>query len=444
MMEKARRSALWTGVLCAWMAWIPTGLKGQEEPERAEGSRTWQEQDWGLGFTFRTANIPFATEQKTVATLIPLIMFENRWVYLRETEFGFKFVDNERWRVSAMGRLHFFDIPAEFQNEIQGDRADWGIQLRYKPWSGGMLDLELLTDRDGHASQHLRLGQQLSRGRLRADVFGDLSYKTRHYNTTFWGLQQDRVEGGLDWTAGANAYFHLISNLYVQGAVVATYLSGPARDAPLVEDDVHLRAFLGVGFSNDRLRAEERTITNRSYWRVAQTWGTPSALADHPFSTEPDSLGSKLTTVFYGLPLTDRLFGLPIDLYLHTGAGLHWRSDFQEPSVEIVAGIKLLYTVPLPWRIRVGFAEGVSFVNRVPALETENLGQKDFQPSEYLNYLDPSIELNLGDVIPWDPLEDLWLGYYIHHRSAIFKTAQQFGRIKGGSNYPGVTLTWHR
>ena len=44
-------------------------------------------------------------------------------------------------------------------------------------------------------------------------------------------------------------------------------------------------------------------------------------------------------------------------------------------SVEVVAGIKLMYTIPLPWRIRVGFAEGVSFVSRVPALETSNLAR---------------------------------------------------------------------
>ena len=402
------------------------------------------QQSWGLGFTLRTANIPFATEEKTVATLIPLIMFENRWVFLHETELGFKFVDDDRWRLSAMGRLHFFDIPAEFQNRVQGDRADWGAQLRYKPWSAGTLDLELLTDRDGHSSQHLRLGQRLAGGRFRADVFGDMSYKTRHYNTTFWGLKQDSVGGGIDWTAGANAYLHLISSLYVHGAVAATWLSGAVRDAPLVEDDIHWRAFLGVGFSNDRLARDEREITNRGYWRVAQTWGTPSRLGEHPFKTVPDTMGSKLTTVFYGLPLTDRLFGLPIDIYLHTGAGLHWRNAYQAAAVEVVASIKLLYTVPLPWRLRIGFAEGVSFVNRVPAMETENLARKDYLPSEYLNYLDPSLEINLGDVIPWDPLEDLWLGYTIHHRSAIFKTAQQFGRIKGGSNYPGVSLTWHR
>jgi len=36
-----------------------------------------------------------------------------------------------------------------------------------------------------------------------------------------------------------------------------------------------------------------------------------------------------------------------------------------------------------------------------------------------------------------------WLGYSIHHRSAIFESAQHFGRIKGGSNFQSVYLQWH-
>ncbi|MDF5089150.1 MipA/OmpV family protein, partial [Vibrio parahaemolyticus] len=30
---------------------------------------------------------------------------------------------------------------------------------------------------------------------------------------------------------------------------------------------------------------------------------------------------------------------------------------------------------------------------------------------------------------------NMWVGYSLHHRSAIFESASQFGRIKGGSNY---------
>jgi len=417
---------------------LPVGIAAQE-------SRTWNEQQWGLGFTFRTASIPFATAEKTVATVIPLIMYEGRWVYFYETEGGIKVVENDRWRLSAMGRIHFFDIPAEFQNEIQGDRMDWGVQIRHKPWTGGSVDLELLSDRDGHSSVRSRLGNRWRSGRLRVDAFADVAYRSRQYNSYFWGLTQEEVGAGVDFTAGANAYFHVVSSLYLHGAFASTYLSRPVRAASLVEDAVQWRGFLGFGMSNDRREPPGRVLTTAPYWRLAHHWATPSTMGEIlRGNAVPDPLESRLTSVFYGLPLTDRVFTLPIPIYLHSGVGVHWPSDYQDTAFELIMSIKATYTIPLPWRVRIGMAEGVSMVSEVPARERENQEAKGFKPAEYMNYLDPSVDLNLGDVFPWKFLEDVWLGYVVHHRSAIFENAQQFGRLKGGSNYQGVYLQFSR
>jgi outer membrane protein len=40
-------------------------------------------------------------------------------------------------------------------------------------------------------------------------------------------------------------------------------------------------------------------------------------------------------------------------------------------------------------------------------------------------------------------MNDLWFGYSLHHRSAIFETSSAFGRIKGGSNYNSLYLQYH-
>ena len=430
--------AVWLVLAALAQPWA--GSAGAQETAE---TRTWSEQQWGLGFTVRSANIPFATDEKTVATLIPLIMYEGKRVYFYETEGGFKIVENPRWRISAMGRMHFFDIPAELQNEVQGDVVDWGVQVRYKPWGKGYVDFEALSDQDGHASGHVRVGGEFGGQRLVGEAWVDAGFKTSHYNSYFWGLTQEQVNGGVDLGVGAKGYYHLISSLYLQGAIAATYLSRPVRSASLVEDNFHLRGALGFGFSNDRLGPSDRALGITPYWRVAHNWGTPSALGDIiRFDAKPDPFNSQLTSLFYGLPLTDRLFTLPLDVYLHSGAGWHWASDYQPGILELVLSIKLYYTIPLPVRIRLGMAEGISIVNEVPARERENLAA--FEPSEYLNYLDPSIDLNLGDLIPWGPLEGVWLGYYIHHRSAIFELAQQFGRIKGGSNFQGIYLQFER
>jgi len=69
--------------------------------------------------------------------------------------------------------------------------------------------------------------------------------------------------------------------------------------------------------------------------------------------------------------------------------------------------------------------------------------RKGYRPSNLLNYLDFTLDFNLGDIFGGQLLDELWLGYGIHHRSAIFEKAQQFGRIRGGSNYQTFYLQYH-
>ena len=63
-------------------------------------------------------------------------------------------------------------------------------------------------------------------------------------------------------------------------------------------------------------------------------------------------------------------------------------------------------------------------------------------PSELMNYLDFSFDVNVGDLFRSERFSRLWLGYSIHHRSSIFESASQFGRIKGGSNYNTIYLQY--
>ena len=51
--------------------------------------------------------------------------------------------------------------------------------------------------------------------------------------------------------------------------------------------------------------------------------------------------------------------------------------------------------------------------------------------------------MNLGDLFHIKAMDDIWLGYSLHHRSGIFGTSSMFGRIKGGSNYNTISLQYH-
>ncbi len=83
--------------------------------------RTYDERTWGLGMIMRGATIPFATDETQVGSMVPMMWFEGEYVYFQGTEGGLRFYRKDRWRFSVLGRLHFFDIPSEFQNDYQGD-----------------------------------------------------------------------------------------------------------------------------------------------------------------------------------------------------------------------------------------------------------------------------------------------------------------------------------
>ena len=403
-----------------------------------------RDQLWGVGFMMRTATIPFDTEDRSVATLIPLIMFENDRVFFREIEGGIKLVRRPAWGLNFLGRAHYFDIPAEFQNQIQGDTIDWGIQAKWTPSPGTFVELEGLSDTDGHTSAIARVGfsREGRRWYLRGAV--QAQAKGSFYNSYFWGLAQQRVAGGIALGGGLKAYYNVLNSLYFMGAVTAAYLDAPVRNSDFVVEDWKWEGFLGFGLSDPKYSPRTYRLPENAYLRVSHGWATPSSLASIiRFEAERDPGNNQMSSVFYGHPLSDKIFGLPIRVYLHTGIGWHWKSSEQNHEQEFILAIKAFYTIPLPWRIRLGMAEGISWVTNVPAREQKNLEEKGYFTSQYLNYLNPSVDFNLGDITPGDSLDGVWLGYEIHHRSAIYKKSQQFGRIRGGSNFQSFYVQYH-
>jgi outer membrane protein len=392
----------------------------------------------------RTTNIPFDTDARTVATLVPLIMFENKYVFFREIEGGVHLLNRPGWELNLMARMHFFDIPVDFQNEVQGDNLDWGIQALWKRWQYWVVAADVATDFSDRPSANLLAyyDRTFKRTYLRLGV--RTKYKTADYNSTYWGLDQQRVDAGLELGGWVKLTYDVWRNFYLTGAASLTYLDKPVRDIEFVVDDWKWEGYAGLGLSDPMDKPRKVRMPENGYLRLGHMWATPSSLS-HIFhgEAEKDPDNHQMTTLFYGHPLTDRMFSLPLEFFLHSGLGLHWKSPKQNYEMEAILAIKMFYTIPLPWRFRLGAAEGLSWVTAVPYREEQNLAEKGYTTSQLLNYLDFSVDMNLGDITPGDALDKLWLGYYIHHRSAIFKSAQQFGRIKGGSNFQAVYLQHH-
>jgi len=401
----------------------------------------------------RNASIPFGAPggntSSSVTSAVPLLYFESKYLYMDGLEGGLKYDINDDWRIGFITRLRFSDIPKDYQDTVQLSTYDFGPQLRYKINKSNFIDLELMTHASGHAYANLSYRGKFDVIGFEFKPYGTIRAKTANFNTRYYAFdipQIGKLQAGVDYTAGIDAKYHLVSNLYLLAGADATIIDSAAKKSALVQDDFEYSAYLGIGAFKELPKSSHKTITNTPYIRGSWGWATHKDL-DQVLtgSMAKDEYFNQLVSVFYGYPLTDSLFGLPFDIYVTPGFVLHLTSEVQPDYLrEYDIGFKLFYTIPLPIRIRLGAAEGLSYINQTTWVEkTDVLEDGNAKDSNLLNYLDFSAGVNLGDLFFTKSMEQAWFGFNIHHRSGIFSSSAQFGRVNGGSNYPSLYLQLH-
>lgn len=406
--------------------------------------QVFAEQTWGIGVLVRNAEIPFNTEADNVTSFVPVMFYQGETFFIRGTEGGAHLYQQNDWQVNAIARMRFFDIPAEFQNQVQGDTIDLGLQWRKTTGNNSFWDVELFSDLEGNPYGNLSKSWYFQHNSWELMPKLSARYKSASFNSHYFALEQitdQSIGAGIEINANVEARYHVASNFYLLGSIGATALDNNAYNADIVEQRWQSEVYLGFSFFNDITKEKNSELKNHGYLRVAHGWATPSNIGDIiAGDTVKDEYNNQLTSLYYGLPLTDELFSLPLDIYLTTGFVWHWNSEVQDSEQEYVLAIKAYYTIPWPVRWRLGVAEGLSYVSDVTYIERVEMEEKGYRPSELMNSLDFSVDINLGDIFNVNALKETWLGYSIHHRSSIFESASQFGRIKGGSNYNTVYL----
>jgi len=154
-----------------------------------------------------------------------------------------------------------------------------------------------------------------------------------------------------------------------------------------------------------------------------------------------------------GYLLKQDLFEFPIDLYAKAGISYFKEADLHisgtGPAAVIYSGdrsdaiegtiyIKAYYNFDfLKNRVRLGFGEGVSYTSSLLWSEEKEAAQENEKDSKFLNYLDVSLDVDIGKLFKNKALENTYLAWTIKHRSGIFGL---FNGVDGGSNYNTISL----
>lgn len=436
--------------LLALILCLPYSVVAQETLETdtttSQSILDCKEQKWGIGFGVRLASTPFKGDDSSLHDLIPLLYYEDDHLYLDGLEGGLKLLNADQWQLRLLARWRFFDVPDDdYDHLIDTDVLDWGLQLRYQPQDNPLyFEADIMADERQRLSSNWRAGMVMNTGPFTLDPYVNLRLKDWRFNDYYYGLGVDDIGSGLDISVGLEARYPLVDDVFLLASVEASWLDSNARGSMFVEDDFQENIFVGVSYQNGSTTICKSTIDAKPFVRIAHGWATPSDLSDIiAFNRERDKENNQLTSLFYGHPLADDLFGLPIQSYLTPGAVWHWHSDVQNSGQEYVLAFKHFYTFDWPVTWRIGVGEGLSYAANISYIEQVEMDDKDIEASKWLLYLDFSLELELGDITGLDAMHDVWLGYSIHHRSGIFGSSSMFGNIKGGSNYNTVSLQYH-
>ena len=168
------------------------------------------------------------------------------------------------------------------------------------------------------------------------------------------------------------------------------------------------------------------------------------------FDSEPYRNNTSLYNLDAGWRFVHNVLDFPFDFYLKGGLSyFNENSAYDEtgkgPYQNFLEGtlyLKVYGKIDF-WsnRIRIGFGEGMSYAQEVPVVEiddaTHDNGTVD-KSIRFVNYLDISLDFDVGRLIRVDSMKNLYLGYTLKHRSTVFGL---YGNgALNGSNYNMIVL----
>ena len=410
----------------------------------------------GLGAAARIEASPYRGGG-TRTDLVPLYMYEGKHLYLHAYRFGLKLLDTPRQRVDVF-LAHRFEgfpyngVPASLAGmTARQPEMDFGLGYERRG-SWGALWAEWVRDATNTSGgSDLRLGYNYSwrSGRLVLHPHFMLSLRDARLNDYYYGVRADEATptrpaympgSGVNAQVGLYASYDLTErSRLLMGATFTRWAQG-VRHSPIVDDRVQVSGLVGwmYDFSprEKSLAARQPLVLKVEYGRstdcnlvnIMRLGCTSTHTVDN----------TRIAGIEIGRPFIQGLNGWPLDFVGYLGLVRHQENGLQANAWQLDAYVKGYY-YGFPWsdrvRTRLGFGVGLSYAERVPYVEARDQAQRGRGTSRLLNYLDPSIDVSVGDLFGVRSLRKTYFGFGVSHRSGIFGDSQLLGNVNGGSNY---------
>ncbi len=415
----------------------------------------------GVGVINRVETSPYLGAG-TRYDLLPLYLYEGERVFLHANRLGLKLFNQgdketgQRLDVFVEQRLEGFPtsrLPPSLAGMAPRDSGiDLGLSYRYRqPW--GTVQAEFVQDiGDTSRGSEARLGYSYEwrSGALSLRPTLSLSVRSAKLNNYYYGVLPDEAIAGRPAYApgaGVNSQIGLYGSYDISerwrllGGVSATMLGNSAKNSPIVQKRVLPAVYIGAVYdfgSRTRQPAEDSSLTyfKLLYGKATENGCHLARIITARCLSVARTNATSITGVQVGKPFIDRLNGWPVDVAGYVGLIHHNDRGLQANGAQLDVFMKATY-YGFPWsdrvKTRLGLGVGLSAAQRVPYTEVSS--QTGKTTSRLLQYLDPTLDVSLGDLLGSRSLKNTYIGFGVSHRSGIFGASRLLGNVDGGSNY---------
>ncbi len=389
---------------------------------------------------------------------MPYFLYDSRYFYLQSDRIGLKLEsDRARYELFLSRRLEGFSsdrVPESMTGMAKRSAGDdLGVAVRYRLGAGVVYGEAMQNVSDESDGRELRLGYRYEgwwTGRLRWRPYVTAAWRDAKLNNYYYGVQAgeataDRpayqAKSGFNWEFGALAAYRFAARWQLLAGIGATQWSSGVRNSPVVEDGLQPYAMLGLmyGFKPDQASEWDRRplILRLGYGASSDCDLLP--IVTLQCTTVHTQDPTSTVQIDVGQVLVRRVNDWALDIAGFIGLLKHEERGLQPDFWQINAYFKPIYSFK-PWlgdrlRMRLGLGMGISYASRIPFTEQRDQALRDRDTSKLLLYLDPTLDLSIGNLLRAPKLRETYAGIGVSHRSGIFGASRLFNSVNGGSNY---------
>jgi len=392
--------------------------------------------------------------------LVPLYLYEGDYLFAHGTEVGVHLFKPQNFTIDLLARYRFDRFQADSNPFFEGmtnrkQTVDGGVSFNLTGgW--GQLSLSAVTDlMSRHEGQEVDLTYLYpwQRGRWTIAPSAGLVYQSASLTDYYYGVRPDEARpdrpeyapgSATNWRAGLNVSYHWLTNWYLWANMAYEGLDDTIYDSPITDRRNLFSAYFGASWTlgNAKEIVTQTEDTRLWSWRfnagyTVQDTFSQVLLGNFEQHRDVDTYLMGLTV---GRLLKDGKRG---DIWGRFSINRRLENDFQDDFNEYVAYVMVIGSGYAPWTnrelFRFGFGLGVSYAERVPAVEQFKQAGRDEQTSHWLNYMEAQLDFPLRAIFGERGSKHCYVGLTLVHRSGIFGRSDFFNSTQGGSE----VLTGH-